>query len=121
MSFDTSIRALARRAVHGLGQRVTLRRVTVGAYSTSSGTVSNTAKDQSLVGRLDEYLDRQIGGTVQAGDRKLILAAVDMTWAPLPKDKVVIADIVHDVVTVKQDMAASLPALYTLQLRPLGG
>lgn len=121
MSTDSTVRALAQRAVHGLGQRVTLRRVTVGAYSTATGTVTSTTVEQSLVGRLDEYLDRQMGSTVQVGDRKLILAALDLTWTPLPKDKVDVGEITHDVVAVKQDTAQTLPALYTLQLRPIGG
>jgi len=121
MSLDSAVRGLAQRAVHGMGQAVTLSRVSVGSYNTATGTAASSTVTQELIARLDEYMDREFTGTVQVGDRKVILAAMDMDWSPKPKDKVLIGDITHDVVTVKQDMAASLPAIYTLQIRPIGG
>lgn len=117
MSLDTALRNLAQRAVHGMGTSVTLKRVTVGAYSTTAGTVATTEQSQTLTGRLDEYTDREIQGTIKTGDRKVLIAALDLTWAPAVKDKVTLEGVDLDVVNVKRDMAASLPVLYTLQVR----
>lgn len=117
MSLDATIREYARRAVHGLGQPVSVTRTGTVAYDTATGTTSSTDQTQTVVGRLDDYTDREFRGTVKVGDRRVILAAVDLTWSPAPKDTVTIAGQAYDVVTVVQEMAALLPASYTLQLR----
>lgn len=117
MSLDTRIRRAARRTIHAVGTTVTIRRKTIGAYSPASGTVSSSAEDFDVTGRLDDYMDRELSNTIHAGDRKLTLAASDLSFVPAVHDLIVIDDVPHDVVRVTREMAQHEPAMYVLQLR----
>ena len=117
MSLDTALRRAAQQVVRATGMPTVLRRITVGAYNAATGTGTDTSEDQTVTARLDEYTLRELGGTVQLGDRKLMVAALDLDWVPVEHDRVVIDAKEWDVVTVRQDTAATLPAFYTLQLR----
>lgn len=118
MSLDTKIRRAVQKVVHTVGTTVTIRRVTTGTYSPTLGTLTNPEVDYAVVGRLDDYTDRELVQTsVKAGDRKLTLAAMDLAFVPVVHDKAVIDDVVFDIVRVVREMAQNLPAMYVLQLR----
>lgn len=118
MSLESALRTVARKAIHATGSLVTLRQVTPGTYNTTTRAVtSELADDQDVPGRFEEYIDRDIQGTVHAGDRKLFVAAADLTWIPVERDRVLLDDAVLDIVTVKREMANALPAFYVLQVR----
>ena len=121
MSLDTRIRKAVRRAIHAIGTTATIRRVAVGAYDTSTGTVARAETDFEVVGRLDDYTDRDFAtGRVKVGDRKFTCAATDLSFSPVPGDQVVIDDLVYTIVNpggVSREMAQHQPAMYIFQLR----
>lgn len=117
MSLDSALRRVAQQVTRALGMPATIRRITVGAYNPATGTATDSSEDQAVTGRLDEYSTREFGGTVQVGDRKLIVAALDLDWTPLPHDQVLIDTTTYDIVNIRHDTAARDAAFYTLQLR----
>ena len=121
MSLDASVRKLAQRVMRKVGTEVTIRRVAVGVYNTTTGTVTNAESDYEVVGRLDDYTDREFAsGRIKVGDRKFTFAAADAAFVPVPDDKVVIDDEEFAIVNpggVRREMAQHEPALYVLQIR----
>lgn len=121
MSLDTKARRLVQRVMRKIGTEAILRRVTVGVYNEATSTVTNTETDTEVMGRLDDYTDRELlsapVGTINTGDRKFTCAAADVAFVPEIKDKIVIADVEYDVVNVRREMVQHEPGLYVLQLR----
>jgi len=120
VSLDTSVRRAAQRVLQKVGTTVIIRRVTPGVYNTTTRTVGNANTDQEVKLRFDGYSDRETlagAGSIQSGDRKGLVAALDLDFVPLPKDQVLLDDLVYDVVSVNQDTAQDHAAIYVLQLR----
>lgn len=120
MSLDSSVRRVVQRAIHKVGTQATIRRIAVGVYDTTSGTVTNTETDFVVRGRLDDVTDRQLSNTVKVGDRWFTVAAADLSFVPVPSDQVLISGEIFTIVSpggVRQEMAQNQAALYILQLR----
>ena len=123
MSLDTSARRLVQRVMRKIGTEAIIRRVTVREFDEATSTVSTTETDTEVVGRLDDYTDRErlaAAGAIKTSDRKFTFAAADIDVAPEPKDRVVIDDLVYTVVEpggVTREMVQHEPGLYVLQLR----
>jgi len=119
MSLDTAIARSLQKVVQRTGTPVVLRRITLGVYSTTSRTVGNSVTDKDVTMAIVTYSDRETlagAGSIQSGDRKALLAARDVDFAPLPKDQVLIDGLVHDVMSVDQE-GLNAAAMYVLQLR----
>jgi hypothetical protein len=125
MSLDASVRRIAQRVMRKIGTEATIVRVTPGTYDVTTGTATDAEQDFEVVGRFDDYTDRELGFNAQtqtgqpirAGDRKFTCAAADVAFEPAISDKVIVGDLEYDVVNVRREMAQHLPALYVLQLR----
>jgi hypothetical protein len=117
VSLDAAVRKAAKTVLAKFGTSTVIRRVTSTAYDTTTGKMAPVTTDTTVKGRFEEYTDRQFSETIKAGDRKLTIAAEDLTFTPSPAEKVVTAGIVYQIVNVKQEMATDQAALYTLQLR----
>lgn len=118
MTLDASLRRTVQRVMRKIGTEAVIRRVTVGTYDTTTGTGTDTEQDYEIVGRLDDYTDRELVNTnVRAGDRKFTCAAADVAFEPVVSDKVTLAEVEYDVVNVRREMAQHLPAMYVLQIR----
>ena len=119
MSLDTSIARTLQKTIQRTGTPVVLRRITPGVYNTTTRTVGNAVDDHNVTMAVTIYSDRETlagAGSIQSGDRKALLAARDVDFAPLPKDQVLIDDLVHDVISVDQE-GLNAAAMYVLQLR----
>jgi hypothetical protein len=58
---------------------------------------------------LEDVNIREVNELVQAGDKRLIVAAADLTTAPTTVDKVLINSVVHQIIriqTIEQDNTA---------------
>lgn len=109
MALANSLRKTASKLVKKFGGDVTVRAITVGAYNTVTGTASETALDTTVKGVLEDVNLREVNELVQAGDRKLTVAAADLSSAPTTADKVLISGVTHQiirVVTIEQDNQA---------------
>lgn len=114
---DAPLRKAASTVLSKLGTSIAIRRVTSTAYSTVTRSMMPVTQDFTVKGRLDEYTDRQLSDTVRAGDRKLTIAAADLTFEPTVDDQAVIAGTIYEVIRVMTELATDQAAIYVMQLR----
>ena len=102
MALADSLRKVASKVITKFGGDVTVRILSPGTYNATSGTVGPaSASDTEIKGVLQDIALREVNGLVQAGDKRLTVAASDLTTAPETKDKVVISSVVHQIITVE--------------------
>jgi hypothetical protein len=118
LALSGPLRKVASKVITKFGGEVTIRRITVGAYNTSTGTAAETTSDTVLRGVVEDVNVREVNDLIQSGDKRLTVAAADVaSGAPITSDKVLIASVVHQVIrvtTVEQD---NEPITYELILR----
>ncbi len=99
------------------GGEATIRRVTTGAYNTTTGTVSETTTDTVVRGVLEDVNLREVNDLIQAGDKRLLIAAADVANAPTTADEVLISSVVNQVIQVRTIEQDNEPITYELILR----
>jgi len=117
MTLATPLRKVANKAIGKFGGDVTLRTVTPGVYNPTTGTASEATSDVTIKGVLEDVNAREVNDLIQAGDRRLTIAAADVNAAPTTADRVIINGVTYQVVriaTIEQD---NQPITYELILR----
>lgn len=117
MTLATSLRKVASKLMSKFGGTATIRRVTPGAYNTTTGTVSETTTDTAVRGVLEDVNLREVNDLIQATDKRLLIAAADISSAPTTADEVLIGGVTYQVIrviTIEQD---NTPITYELILR----
>tara|TARA_B100000700_G_scaffold312838_1_gene397040 strand:- start:2140 stop:2496 length:357 start_codon:yes stop_codon:yes gene_type:complete len=117
MPLSTSLRKASKKAIAGLGGNVTIRRVTTGAYNTTTGAVGETTSDTTVKGLVQDVNAREVNELIQADDRKLTVAAAALTYTPTTADRVVIGSVVHQIISIKTEEQANTAITYELVLR----
>ena len=100
-----------------VGGDVTIRYVTAGSYDTTDGTISQSTEDTTVPGVLEDVNLSEVNDLVQAGDKRLTIAADDVTTAPETKDLVVISSVVHQIIAVESNEQDATAMSYVLTLR----
>jgi hypothetical protein len=110
MALALSLQNVASKVLAKLGGEVTIRRITLSSYNTTTGAIAETATDIGVRGVLENVNIREVNELVQASDKKLIVAAKDLNGTvPTTVDKVVINTVVHQIIritTIEQDNTA---------------
>lgn len=109
MALASPLRKVASKLMARFGGVATIRRVATGSYDPATGTIAETNTDTTVRGVLEDVNIREVNELVQAGDKRLIVAAADLTTAPTTVDKVLISNVVHQVIriqTIEQDNTA---------------
>lgn len=109
MTLATPLRKVASKLMAKFGGTVTIRRVTPSTYNTTTGAITETTADTSVRGVLEDVNLREVNELIQAGDKRLTIAAADVTNAPTTTDRVLIGGISHQVIrvqTIEQDNTA---------------
>jgi hypothetical protein len=109
MTLVTPLRKVASKLMAKFGGTVTIRRVTPGSYNATTGVITETTADTSVRGVLEDVNLREVNELIQAGDKKLTVAAADLANAPTTTDRVVISGTSHQVIrvqTIEQDNTA---------------
>jgi hypothetical protein len=117
MALATSLRKVASKLMGKFGGVATIRTVTAGAYNPTTGTVSETTADTAVRGVLEDVNLREVDDLIQATDKRLLIAAADVSAAPTTSDEVLISSTTYQVVrviTIEQD---NTPITYELILR----
>ena len=104
-------------AMKQAGGDVTIRYVTAGSYDTSAGTISQSTSDTTVPGVLEDVKLSEVNELVQAGDKRLTIAADDVATAPETKDQVVISSVVHQIIAVESNEQDATAMSYVLTLR----
>jgi hypothetical protein len=117
MALASPLRKVASKLMAKFGGEATIRRVTTGAYNTTTGTVSETTTDTVVRGVLEDVNLREVNDLIQAGDKRLLIAAADVANAPTTADEVLISSVVNQVIQVRTIEQDNEPITYELILR----
>ena len=117
MTLATPLRKVATKLMSKFGGDVTLRTVTPGVYNPTTGTASESTADTTVKGVVEDVNAREVNDLIQAGDRRLTIAAADVSAAPTTADKVVISSVVHQVIRVTTIEQDNQPITHELILR----
>jgi hypothetical protein len=117
MALASPLRKVASKLMAKFGGEATIRRVTTGAYNTSTGTVSETTTDTVVRGVLEDVNLREVNDLIQAGDKRLLIAAADVAIAPTTADEVLISNVVNQVIQVRTIEQDNTAITYELILR----
>ena len=117
MTLSGPLRKVASKWMTKLGGEVTIRRVTLGAYNTTTGTAAEATSDTALRGVLEDVNLREVNDLIQAGDKRLIVAAADTVAVPTMADRVIIAGRSLQVIEVRTIEQDNQPITYELILR----
>ena len=109
MTLAVPLRKVASKLMAKFGGEVTIRVVTLGAYNTTTGAITETTADTAVRGVLEDVNAREVNELIQASDKKLTVAAADLAAAPNTADRVVISSVSHQIIrvtTIEQDNTA---------------
>jgi len=109
MTLANPLRKVASKLMAKFGGVATIRRVDTGVYNAVSGTISETTVDTTVRGVLQDVSLREVNELIQAGDKRLLIAAADLIGAPTTADRVIIEGRTLQVVqvqTIEQDNTA---------------
>ena len=117
MGLAQSLEKVASNVIDALGADVTIRYVTAGSYNTTTGAITETTSDTAIKGVVEAISQREVNDLVQASDKRLIVAAKELTTAPETKDRVVISSVVHQIIQVQTIDQDNTAITYELVLR----
>ena len=109
MALADSLAKVASNVLKQFGGDVTVRYVTAGGYNTTTGAITESESDTTIKGILEDVNLREVNELVQAGDKRLTVAADGLTALPETKDRIVIGGVVHQIIrveTTEQDNTA---------------
>lgn len=117
MALASSLQKVASKIVGKFGGVITFTVVTAGAYNTTTGAITETTTTTTIRGVLDAVSTREVNNLVQATDKRLTVAAVDLAAAPTTADRVTIGGIIHQIISVDKVEQDNQAIVYTLTLR----
>jgi hypothetical protein len=117
MALASPLRKVASKLMAKFGGVATIRRVTAGVYNPTTGTVSETTADTVVRGVLENVNMREVNDLIQAGDKRLLIAAADIANAPTTADEVLISTVTHQVIQVRTIEQDNIAITYELILR----
>lgn len=122
--FYERMAATALRLITRFGQAGTISDVTPGTYDPATGaTTGDTPISQTAQMILLDYSLQESGakyneGTqVLAGDKKILIAAQGLAWAPMMTSRVTADGAVWQVVNIKVSNPAGTPLVYEIHGR----
>jgi hypothetical protein len=111
------LRKVASKLMARFGGVATIRCVQTGVYNPTAGTISETSVDTTVRGVLEDVNLREVNELVQAGDKRLIVAAADLAAVPTTADRVLIAGRTLQVIRVQTIEQDNTPITHELILR----
>ena len=117
MALVTPLRKVASKLMAKFGGTATIRRVVAGAYNPTTGTVSETTTDTAVRGVLEDVNLREVNDLIQAGDKRLLIAAADIATAPTAADEAIIEGVTYQTVQVRTIEQDNTAITYELILR----
>ena len=117
MTLAGPLRKVASKLMSRFGGTATIVRVTLGAYNPTTGTAAETTSSTELRGVLQDVNLREVNELIQAGDKRLLIAAADTPAAPTTADRVIIEGRTLQVIQVQTIEQDNEPITYELILR----
>jgi hypothetical protein len=117
MTLANPLRKVASKLMARFGGVAIIRTVDNGIYNAVSGTISEVTTDTTVRGVLEDVNVREVNDLIQAGDKRLLVAAADTASAPTNADRVIIEGITHQVIQVQTIEQDNTPITYEVILR----
>jgi len=117
MALSTALRKAASKLMAKFGGTATIRRITLGSYDPATGTAAETTADTSVRGVLEDVTRREVNDLIQAGDKRLMVAAADLANTPTTADRVIISSRSLQVIEVRTIEQDNIAITYELILR----
>jgi hypothetical protein len=117
MTLANPLRKVASKLMAKFGGEVTINRVTAGAYNPTTGTASETVAGTVVRGVMEDVNVREVNDLIQSGDKRLTIAAADLTAAPSTADRVVVGTVTHQIIRVATIEQDNTPITHELILR----
>jgi hypothetical protein len=117
MALATSLRKTASKLMTKFGGEVTFRRVTSGAYDPNTGTSTPSVATSTIRGVLDNVQEREVNDLIKGTDKKLTIAAADLSFEPAVSDQVTTAGRVMQIVQVNKIEQDSTAIVFEIFLR----
>ena len=102
MALSSSLRKTASKLMSKFGGDVTLRRVTTGAYDPNTGTATPSTTTSTVKGVLENVLEREANDLIKGTDKKLTIAAADVSFEPAVSDQVTVSGRIMQIVQVNK-------------------
>jgi len=115
MALSGSLRKVASKLIKKFGGTVTYRQVAGGSYNATTGTITETETNTTIKGVVDAVQKQELNELIHESDKKLTIAAADLTITPSLSDRVVISSVVHQIVkinVIEQDNTAIAVELF---------
>lgn len=118
MGFYDRMTAMAKRQITSKGQALTIKRETGGGIDNDTGVYTpGVSQELDCYGvwlEITEQINTALGGTVQAGDRVVMLEA---TQTPQQGDKLSVDGSYWQIVNVRPVAPGGTPVVYYVQVR----
>jgi hypothetical protein len=117
MALATSLRKVASKLMLKFGGEVTFRRITTGSYNTTTGAASATASSTTIRGVLENVSEREVNDLIKGTDRKLTIAAADLTFEPTVADQFTVGGRILQTVEVRRIEQDNTAIVFEIFLR----
>ena len=105
------------KALKKLGGHVTIRQVTLEAYNTPTGAITESTSDTTIKGVLSNVTRNQVNDLIESQDKQLTISAGDITFVPTTKDRVVISSVEFKIIQVLTNEQNNTAVSFDLILR----
>ena len=117
MALATSLRKTATKLMAKFGGEVTFRRVTSGIYNPTTGTAASTVSTTTVRGVLEDVSEREVNDLIKGTDKKLTIAAADVSFEPAVSDQVTVASRIMQIVQVNKIEQDNTAIVFEIFLR----
>jgi hypothetical protein len=117
MALASSLQKTASKLMGKFGGALTYRQVASGTYNAATGAMGETVTDYALRGVLQDVNAREVNELIQAGDKRLFIAATDLALTPSTADRVIISTVSHQIINVQTIEQDNQAITYELVLR----
>lgn len=117
MALSSSLRKVASKVVSKFGGTVTFRRITDGSYNTTTGAISQTPSITYIKGVLEDVTNREVSDLIKIFDKKLTIAASDLTFEPTVSDQVEVSSRIFQIIQINKVEQNNTAIIYELILR----
>ena len=111
------LRTVAKSLMSAFGTSVTITRVTPAKYNVGSGTQAETTTTTTLNAVVDSYSAAELRDGIRHTDRKLLVAASDVTFLPDVDDRVTIGSDTYRIMSVNVVQGTDQAVVYEVQIR----
>lgn len=117
MALSTSLRKVASKLMLKFGGEITIRRITTGIYDPTTGTASVSASETTVRGVLEDVTEREVNDLIKGTDKKLTIAAADLSFEPAVSDQVTVGSRIMQAVQVNKIEQDNTAIVFEIFLR----